>query len=260
VFSPTISLLTGGFCLVLGNAAIYNRQVRHETYVAGILALASMSSLFAVSANATTTIESVPFTITTSGNYILDGNLVLPKTSQTAITVSVSNVEIDFNGFTLTGKGGPNGNQTAIYCQGFNNVTIQNGTITGFALAVNLQSGANEVVQNLQLLNSFAGALLEKCSYDNIQNCYVEGTGPSNGGVGFLLDTDLGDVVNNNQIANEGDGCFSSSSFGNLFIANQLTNCSYGLQLVTGDKYAGNLTGLCLTPFSGGTAVGDENN
>ena len=89
-----------------------------KTYVAGTLALASMSSLFAVSANATTTIESVPFTITTSGNYILDGNLVLPKTSQTAITVSVSNVSLN-RSFELSELS--------------NNVVIQNGTITGFA-------------------------------------------------------------------------------------------------------------------------------
>jgi hypothetical protein len=230
-----------------------------KAYVASILALASMSSLFAARANATTTIESVPFTITKSGNYILDGNLVLAKTSQTAITVSISNVVIDLNGFTLTGKGGPNSNQTGIYCNGFMNVTIQNGTITGFLVAVGLQSGADDVVQNLRLLNNFVGALLENCNYDNVQNCSVEGTGLSDGGAGVFLDSDLGDVVNNNQIADESSGCLSNLG-GNLFIANQLTNCDYGLELATGDKYAGNLTSLCFTRFSGGTAVGDENN
>jgi hypothetical protein len=47
---------------------------------------------------------------------------------------------------------------------------------------------------------------------------------------------------------------------GNSFIANQIANCLFGLILGSLDKYQGNVTNRCLTPFLGGVAVGDENN
>ena len=47
--------------------------------------------------------------------------------------------------------------------------------------------------------------------------------------------------------------------FGGAFaVGNTISNAKYGLYSVT--KYRGNLTIGCTTPFSGGTAVGSENN
>jgi hypothetical protein len=70
-------------------------------------------------------------------------------------------------------------------------------------------------------------------------------------------------VVKNNQILNyfESYGIGVLNTFGgNLLIGNSIFNCGHGLYLLSGDKYQGNLTTLCAIPFSGGTAVGDENN
>jgi hypothetical protein len=72
------------------------------TYLVRIFALASMSSMLAMSAFAKTTIESVLFTITKAGTYVLDGDLTLSGTNQTGITVNASNVVIDLTGFILT--------------------------------------------------------------------------------------------------------------------------------------------------------------
>jgi hypothetical protein len=87
-------------------------------YLTRILALASVSFILAMSGYATT-IESVPFTITKTGTYTLDGNLTLSGTNATAITVNASNVVIDLTGFTLkNGSGDVNGDNIGISLNG----------------------------------------------------------------------------------------------------------------------------------------------
>jgi hypothetical protein len=203
-------------------------------------------------------ITNVPFTISKAGTYTFTQDLTYSVTgTSTAITVTASNVVIDFNGFTLTGSGG-SANQIAIESNGaLDNVTAQNGTITGFLYAFFITSCKEQVVRNLRMINDYYAVSFGTCTLDTIQNCFIAGTG---GGEGIVLYADSGDVVKNNHVANEKTGCLTTNTPGsNLFIANQLTNCGTGLNL-SGDKYQGNLTAACATPFTGGTAVGDENN
>jgi len=231
-----------------------------KTYLSRIIALASMSSLLAMSGYATV-IESVPYTIKTPGTYTLDGNLTYSGTSQ-AITVSATSVVIDLKGFTLSGTGPFNG-QIAIYCQNADNVTVQNGRIELFTDGVDFQAGAQEVVQNLTLLNNELSVIMQGCSYCTIQNCLIVGVGQADtNSYGVYLTSGTGIVVKNCQIANDYVGGYTASSSGNIFIGNQLTNCATGLQLDTTnpDKYQGNVTTDCFAPFAGGTAVGDDNN
>ena len=169
---------------------------------------------------------------------------------------------IDLKGFTLSGTGPFNG-QIAIYCQNADNVTVQNGRIELFTDGVDFQAGFQEVVQNLTLLNNELSVIMQGCSYCTIQNCLIVGVGQADtNSFGVYLTNGLGIVVKNCQIANDYFGCYTASSSGNIFIENQLTNCATGLELDSEnpDKYQGNLTTDCLQPFSGGTAVGDENN
>ena len=225
-----------------------------KIYLPRFLLLAAMSSLFAMSGYATV-IESLPFTISKSGTYTLDRNLKYSGSSF-AITVSASTVVIDLSGYTLSGTNG-----WAIYGDASSNVTVQNGTITGFFAGVELLNGSQELLQNLRLLNIAAGGVeLMSCSSSTIQNCLIVGVGKTGGGDGVYLGGCQGIVVKNNQIANEGVGCDSGTSSGNIFIADQLTNCLNGLYLGTPDKYQGNVAAACTTPFSGGIAVGYENN
>jgi hypothetical protein len=76
-------------------------------------------------------------TITKAGTYVLDGNLTLSGTGLYAVTVDASNVVIDLNGFTL--KNGTGTNNGILTTSAAMNVTIQDGTITGFSNAVGLQ-------------------------------------------------------------------------------------------------------------------------
>jgi hypothetical protein len=70
-----------------------------------------------------------PVTLTQPGSYILAGNLQ-PPAGKIGILVASNDVTIDMNGFRLRGVGGPG---TGIYAADFNNVTVRNGTVTGFA-------------------------------------------------------------------------------------------------------------------------------
>jgi nitrous oxidase accessory protein NosD len=168
-------------------------------------------------------------------------------------------VVIDLKGFTLLGTGPSNG-QIAIYCQNPDNVTVQNGRIELFTDGVDFQGGNYEVVQNLTIINNSLSVIMQGCSYCTIQNCFIVGVGQTSSGFGVYLTNDQGIVVKNCQIANALSGCYSYPSNGNIFAANQLSNCEIGLELDSGDKYQGNVTTGCAQSFSAGIAVGDENN
>ena len=225
-----------------------------KTHLTKLLLLTSMLPLFAISGFAIN-IGSVPYTIKKSGTYTLDRNLSYSGTGN-AITVKASNVVLDLNGYTLTGTD----TTIAIFGGSVKNVTVQNGTITGFSVGVEFGSGSQELLQNLTVSNaSAAGVELINSTSGTIQNCFIPGNS-SPGPDGVYLGGCQGIVVKNNQISNQSVGCDSNDSSGNIFIANQLTNCSYGLYLGTPDKYQGNVTTACTTPFTGGTPVGFENN
>lgn len=77
-----------------------------------------------------TPISSLPFPVLTPGSYYLTGNLT-HTASGAGIQIAVSNVTIDFNGYSITGAPGTGaGIQVPFAIQ---NVTIRNGTIRQFA-------------------------------------------------------------------------------------------------------------------------------
>jgi nitrous oxidase accessory protein NosD len=227
-----------------------------KTYVTTILVVASLSSALTLSGYAVNTITAIPFTITKPGKYILEADLTLSGTSTTAVTVSVSDVVIDLNGFTLSTSASPN---TGISVStNVTNVTIQNGTITGFDFAIAMQ-GPQQLLQNLRLLDNIEGVYGINCTFSTIQNCVIQGlNAASNIGIDLASCSDV--AVKNNQILRVGDGCFSSGSSGsNSFIANYIADCTIGLDLESGDKYQSNVATRCTTNFMGGIAVGQEN-
>jgi hypothetical protein len=77
-------------------------------------------------------ITTLPFNIVASGTYVLptDLNFTASSGSTAAITVSASNVTIDFKGHALTQESV--GNREGVQILG-SNVTVKNGTIAGFA-------------------------------------------------------------------------------------------------------------------------------
>jgi hypothetical protein len=212
-----------------------------------------MSSLLAMGGYAKI-IKSVPFTINNSGTYTLDHDLTLAGGTGTGITVNASNVVIDFSGFAL--QSGASGNGVGISITG-TNVTIQNGTITGFNIDLFLEC-AECLVQNVTIVAVNIGVDGEGCTDSVIQNCLVQGIAGTSYGV-FLTGCS-GVLLTNNQIVSHFYCCDSGSSSSDVFVGNILGNADYGLYLDTGDKYAANVTTGCTTPFTGGVAVGDDNN
>jgi Periplasmic copper-binding protein (NosD) len=188
-----------------------------KIYLTRILALAAVSFLCAMSDYAGT-ITSVPFVIKKSGTYTLDANLTYSGASNTnAITVEASNVVIDLSGFTLTGTSTTNGIATTTTAN-VANLTIQDGTITGFFADISLESTQQFLIQNLRLLNQFFGVFATSCSFSTIQNCFVVGKGSTPTGIN--LQSCSGVVVKSNQISSEDYGCLAQETSGNLFTAN----------------------------------------
>jgi hypothetical protein len=88
-------------------------------------------------------ITSLPFQITVSGKYCLNGNLSASSTSGNAITIAADSVVFDLNGFNITGApAGPGSHATGILALERKSITIRNGTISGFHNGVFL-SGPN---------------------------------------------------------------------------------------------------------------------
>jgi hypothetical protein len=224
-----------------------------KTFLLRAVSLSLLLSIAAISGYAKT-IKSVPFTIDNSGTYTLDKDLTLAGGTGTGITVNASNVVIDLGGFTL--QSGASGNGIGISVSG-TNVTIQNGTISEFNIDLFLQS-AESLVQNLTIVAVNFGIDGEGCTDSVIQNCLVQGIAGTSYGV-FLTGCS-GILLTNNQMVSHFYCCESGSSSSDVFIGNFLGNADYGLYLDTGDKYAANVTTGCTTPFTGGVAVGDDNN
>ena len=202
-------------------------------------------------------ISSLPFTISTSGTYVLSGNLT-DAGPDIAITVEASNVVIDLKGFTLSALPTTNNKSFGIFVRDTNeDFAIQNGEITGFNMGLQL-GGTVNVARNLKILACKYGITLTAgpLGFCEIQNCLIDGNGAEGAGVSLLNGRNL---VQHCQIVDCGIGAVTENGRG-IFIANSIFDCTIGLRLLERDKYQGNVTNGCTTPFSGGTAVGDENN
>ena len=75
-------------------------------------------------------ITSLPVNITRPGSYYFIGSANFSGTTGNAITVTVSNVTIDLNGFTLSSSPGVTGDGIRIN-NGLRNIAVKNGAIAG---------------------------------------------------------------------------------------------------------------------------------
>jgi hypothetical protein len=101
-----------------------------------------------------TAIATIPVTLSKSGVYHFTKNLSYSGSGGAAITVTVPDVVIDLNGFTLTNLYGAATATSGVYCLGVNRVTVKDGTILGFRNGVNL-TGNNESATGLLVVSSF---------------------------------------------------------------------------------------------------------
>ena len=207
-----------------------------------------------------TVIGSVPYTITTAGQSVLQKNLTANGTD--GITVRAAMVAINLNGFTLTNTQA-NSNNSGIRIER-SNVTVQNGTIVGFNWGVLTIDSSQDIIQNLQLINNTIGVTIFRGGRGHlVQDCYIVGKGKTStdAAEGINIDSDASGVqVKNNHISDlYYAGIHCDSQQGSAIMHNYIASTNYGLLLGNAVYYQGNVVTNCTTPFQGGHAVGGEN-
>ncbi len=165
-----------------------------------------------------TPISSLPYTISSSGSYVLTANLTLAATDTSGITISAPDVTLDLNGYSLTGPGPAAGTSgvgiaTTVFLY---NIAVSNGTVRDFrGRGVHL-SGANHQVWRIRAYNN-GGNGIDIGTNGTISDNAVR----DNGGDGIY--TGYGTVIRNNSVrGNGGDGITAGRSvvIGNACYAN----------------------------------------
>ncbi|MEO5916137.1 MAG: right-handed parallel beta-helix repeat-containing protein [Luteolibacter sp.] len=186
-----------------------------------------------------TPIETLPFTISTSGSYYFTKNLQFTAASGDAISITTGNVTLDLNGFTLsstapvTGKGISTGNELS-------NISIKNGIIAGNTVVTisgspriwtpslagftnGVYSSANDTrnltVDNLQVSGCRGTGIYT--ALGKVTNCSAQ----SNGGSG--INAFMGSVANSIGTSN---GAFGVSAYnGSIAASTGNSNASDGI-------------------------------
>nr|WP_316641124.1 hypothetical protein [uncultured Roseateles sp.] len=189
-----------------------------------------------------------PLTLSAPGTYKLTGNLIVPG-GQDGILVSVPNVTIDLNGFSIIGPGvcSRNAGTGAVTCVGATGTkgidansqlggsdsatTIMNGTVRGFIQGIGLQSGRLERVNvmhnNGYGVTSGGVILVERCyAHMNASTGFsltvarVTGSVSSmNGGSGFTGQANVRNLVQDSSALDNGIYGFYSLAVGGTIAA-----------------------------------------
>ena len=224
-----------------------------------------------------TVINSLPYTISAAGSYVLGGNLSFGNTNGTsAITVASSNVILDLSGFYISGPPFPVSNATAILVGNVTNVTVRNGTLANTGYGIRIAGGNGTSINHL-----FENLNITRCFFDGIRfgagtsagtvvrgNVITQiGQNPNfdfggvdaraiAGGGGARIEDNVVDTV----VAFSGGISYGiRAAPGDLCIGNTVSNCQTGIQALGSAKYLDNLTFGCATPFSGGTNATGNN-
>jgi hypothetical protein len=167
------------------------------------MSLGFQGAAFAANSDKCTAITAVPFTISAGGSYCLTSDLIAPGTftSGTAITVAADNVSIDLGGYTLSDLAAGTGT-TAIGIQALAqaNVTVQNGTVRGFYIGIQLTgvggfttSSKGHLVQNVRAdLNRFIAIQVIGLGSVVRQNQVLHTGGSTAPGLGFTVGIEIG--------------------------------------------------------------------
>jgi hypothetical protein len=235
-------------------------------------AIAATLLLLSAVGRTQTTINSVPYTISAPGSYILGAD---SQTAGAGIKIEADDVTLDLNGHSLYGGSDSVFPGTAIYSNDHRNITVKNGKIRDFEVGVGLyqfsdQVGAGQRVESLDLIDCPIPIVVIQTAGSIIQNNHIIYRLGKAGGPGILVNGG-GNRVNDNVISGFiGDSAiaFTSAAFsGNYSVDNTISNCDVGIDNNSGvvgeekvDKYRFNTTFNCTTPFKSGVALTDENN
>jgi len=183
-----------------------------------------------------------PYAISASGSYRLTGSLTVSANTN-AITVTAPNVTVDLNGFSITGPGSSSGS-AGIAAAGVSDVTVENGTVTGFEQGVYV--GFFGIVRNVHADANETG--IDAGNNTTVKGCTANNS-TSTGGWGVYCTAACaisGNTVNGNAsigITCGGNGCVISDNTASA-------NNSYGIAcsgsgcLISGNAVYSNKTGI----------------
>ena len=201
-----------------------------------------------------TPILSAPYSITEPGSYYVTQNLSVAGAVD-AISVEAENVTIDLNGFVLSGDGTV-GSEGIFISLGRRNVTVKNGTITGFYDGItDLNPGdAGHTILNVRAVDNINYGISLPSSGNQIHGCIVIGNE-------YGINVGYGSIVNGNTCrGNNGTGL--SVDPGSRVIGNTVSyNIGPGIVLDWGSMAKGNScrgnNGTGLSVGSGSTVIGN---
>lgn len=220
-------------------------------------------------ASAQTVINSVPYTISASGQYVLGTNLNNNSTTVAAILINAPNVDLDLNGFYVSGAGNTASNNSIILVADVANVSIRNGLVANDGFGIAFSGGSNSrnySVENVTISRCYIdgvrfngtapGSIVRTCSFSNLGNSTYQSTlSPdavhSFGGV-YIQDNSIANVTPTGNVLSFG----LNMGTGDFAVGNTISNCSVG---ILSGKYLNNLTSGCTTPFSGGINASGNN-
>jgi hypothetical protein len=180
----------------------------------------------------------LPFTISSSGSYVVVKDLSLSTQNTNGITISAYNVTIDLNGHTLIGPGKTMGTSgSGINVGSYFNITVRNGTIRDWRGDGIGGSANNSLFELLRCYNNGNNGI-NTGSYSTVKLCNCSYNG-SNGIVGSV-----GVISENSCSQNGADGISGGGSSGtingNTCTGNDVNGIhNYG-GVVTNNNCAGN--------------------
>jgi hypothetical protein len=189
-----------------------------------------------------------PATLSRPGRYKLAGNLIAPGGLR-AIEVTVNDVTIDLNGFTI--RGAPPG-AYGIYAEGVARLNVSNGTITGFGYGVYASGGTGAVVDDMRFVsNSSAG--VAGGQYARIRNSTIANNGVQGISCGQCLIE--GSIVTGHSFYGILVGFGGGTLIGNVIVGNgqqgissTFTGSGYGNNILVGNNGGGaQITGTAAT-------------
>lgn len=231
-----------------------------------LLPFASANAFETAQGVTATPITTLPFTITTSGNYYLPANLTVALATGSAITIAASEVILDLNGRSLINVTGSN-QANGVFVFNQVDVTIQNGDIDGFGIGVYFSPNSTDVnakntALNLRLNHNTIGVASVSGTSNLVRLCIIDG-----GSIGIFFNQDLGSRAEDNilelqaptELNQTGIALVSASSHGVVFDNNVVAAGQKTGQVMSGtDKFRfESFVGFAtLGPFVGGLDEG----
>lgn len=171
-------------------------------------------------------------TITTPGYHALCNDIYTTISSGACINIESNDVELDGNGYTITGSGLGRG----IKVDSYNSSYIYDLTVQNFNYCFYFVSNSNNTLINTIANNSQHGFYF----YSSSNNILTNNTANSNSDVGIHLFSSFNNNLINNMASNNYNGIFLYSSNNNSLINNTvLNNSPMGIML---DSYSNNNT------------------